>query len=355
MGVMEIPGGLVELRDEERLRRQTSANRLVRPVRRLKVVCIGGGTGLPVVLRGLSRRVLTRAGEERLALTAVVAMSDDGGSSGRLRRHLGALPPGDVRNCLVALAGHDSKLRGLLQHRLSGSRALSGHAVGNLMLAGLAELTGDFVEGVRVLGELLGARGTVLPSTLERVRLTAVKDGGVQIQGERNLCRTPGAVRRVSLIPTAPMPSPGLIEAIRDADLVTIGPGSLFSSALPNLLVEGVAKALQETSALRVLVANLMTQPGETDDMDCAAHVRAITSHVGPVLDAVLVNAAPIPHSLLLDYAVKGSVPVTVDRRAVLEAGVAPIEADLLRRGSRVRHDSGKVARCLLRLAQHGL
>jgi len=315
---------------------------------------MGGGTGLPVVLRGLSRRARGARSAPRLDLTAVVAMSDDGGSSGKLRRTMGALPPGDVRNCLIALAGRHSPLTDALQHRFRHAD-LRGHAVGNLMLAALAEVTGDFTEAVRVLGELLGARGRVLPSTLDQVELVAHKCEGVRIVGERNLASMPGRVQAVSLMPERPRPVPGLLEAIRGADLVTLGPGSLYSSVLPNLMVEGVAQALRETTALRVLVCNLMTQPGETDGMDCAAHVRALIDHAGPVIDAVLVNARQPEPDLLEGYERGGSAPVTVDRRALLELGVAPVEADLIMDGPRIRHDGGKVARCLLRLATHGL
>lgn len=355
MGSAELPEPY-ELR-RHALRDASRTNDLRIPVEArptLRVVCIGGGTGLPVVLRGLSRRSRGARGGPRLDLTAVVAMSDDGGSSGRLRRSMGALPPGDVRNCLVALAGNHGPLSEALQHRFRHAH-LRGHAVGNLMLAALAEVTGDFTEAVRVLGELLGARGRVLPSTLDPVELVATKCEGVRIVGERNLARTPGRVQSVSLLPERPRPVPGLLEAIRGADLVTLGPGSLFSSALPNLMVEGVAQALRETSALRVLVGNLMTQPGETDGMDCAAHVRALLDHVGPVIDAVLVNATLPQAERLAGYASEGSAPVTVDRRALLELGVAPVEADLLMGGPRIRHDGGKVARCLLSLATHGL
>ena len=227
--------------------------------------------------------------------------------------------------------------------------------MGNLLIAALAELRGDFVEAVRLSGELLGARGTVLPSTLQPIQLMARKAADVRVMGERNLCRVPGRVLEVMLVPERPMPSPGLLDAIRDADLVTVGPGSLYSSVLPNLLVDGVAQAMRETRALRVLVANLMTQPGETDGMDGAEHVRALVEHAGPVLDAALVNARPLDPELVARYARKGSIPVAVDRRALLEVGVAPVEADLLREGPRIRHDSGKVARCLMKLAISGL
>lgn len=343
--------------DALRVQREQERNELVRveEERPTRIVAMGGGTGLPMVLRGLARRARPRPGEPGLDLTAVVAMSDDGGSSGRLRRGHGALPPGDVRNCLVALAGGKSALAEVFQFRFGGSKGLAGHAVGNLLIAALAELKGDFLEAVRLSGQMLGARGRVLPSTLAPVQLVARMDDSTEVVGERNICRAHGRVQRVSLSPRSPPPADGLLEALYQADLVTIGPGSLYSSVLPNLLVDGVAQALRETRALKVMVANLMTQPGETDGMDALDHVRAILDHVGPVLDAVLVNVTPPGEETVRRYARKGAFPVAVDRRALIAAGVVPVEADLLKEGSRIRHDSGKVARCLLKMARTGL
>ncbi|MGA9522817.1 MAG: gluconeogenesis factor YvcK family protein [Myxococcaceae bacterium] len=320
-----------------------------------RLVCVGGGTGLPVVLRGLARRSLPTPGNPGVDLTAVVAMSDDGGSSGRLRRMRGILPPGDVRNCLVALSGRKNVLRKLFQYRFEGDRGIGGHAVGNILLAALTELNGDFMEAVQLSEKLLDARGRVLPSTLSRVDLVAELDDDSRIVGERHIARARRRVRRVCLEPTLPPPSEGVLEAISGADLIAIGPGSLYSSVLPNLLVDGVAQALRETPALKVLVANLMTQPGETDGMDCVAHTRAVIEHVGPVIDVVLVNGRRAVPEHLLQYAQKGQFPVEIDRRGLIELGVIPVEADLLREGPRIRHDGRKVARCLLQLARRGL
>jgi uncharacterized cofD-like protein len=320
-----------------------------------RILCLGGGTGLPMVLRGLARRADGGEDTPGLALTAVVTMSDDGGSSGRLRRNMGMLPPGDIRNCLVALAEGKGPLAEVFQHRFSGGKGLSGHALGNLLITALAQLKGDFLEAVRLSGELLGSKGNVLPCTLDEVHLVAQKADGVEVVGERNLGRIPGRVHHVALSPARPRPVDGLIEAIRNADLITVGPGSLYSSVLPNLLVDGVAQAMRETRALKVMVSNLMTQPGETDGMSCSDHVQAIIDHAGPVLDAVLVNIRQIPPEAMARYAKKGSAPVTVDRRALLRLGVAPVEADLLKEGPRVRHAGNKVARCLLKMARSGL
>lgn len=321
-----------------------------------RLVAMGGGTGLPVVLRGLVREGRPGLEEPGVDITAVVAMSDDGGSSGRLRREQGTLPPGDVRNCLVALARERSALARLFQFRFGGARrGLGGHAVGNLLIAALAEMEGGFLEAVRVSEELLGVQGRVLPSTVAQVQLVAEREDSSVVVGERHLGRARGRVRRVSLRPASPPPTRGLLHALRAAHLIAIGPGSLYSSVLPNLLVDGVAQTLRESRALKVLVANLMTQPGETEGMDCLAHVQAVLEHVGPVVDVVLVNATPPSPQALERYARRGSFPVLADRRALLSAGVVPVEADLLRPGANVRHDGGKVARCLLKLARQGL
>lgn len=342
------------LGEESDRARELERNRyLPRPAERLRmrIVCIGGGTGLPTILRGLAR-MAEAAG---LDITAVVAMSDDGGSSGRLRRTRGILPPGDIRNCLVALAGGDPTLRDVFNYRFGGAKGLAGHAVGNLLIAALAELKGDFLEAVRASARLLAARGRVLPSTLAPVQLVAQLEDDTTVVGERKIALAQSRVKRVALSPKLPPPSDGTLEAIAEADLIVLGPGSLYSSLLPNLLVDGVAQGLRETRALKVLIANLMTQPGETDGMAGAAHLRAVVEHVGPVVDVVLYNGTPLPAEALARYRLKGSAPVQNDRRALLELGVLPIEADLLRASRRLRHDSRKVARVLLKLARDGV
>jgi uncharacterized cofD-like protein len=352
----ETPVGTL-LGDKGLFETETTRNRHIQNLqeRATRLVCIGGGTGLPVVLRGLARRATPKPGNPGVDLTAVVAMSDDGGSSGRLRRMRGLLPPGDVRNCLVALSGRRNVLRKLFQFRFDGARGLGGHAVGNLMLAALTELRGDFMEAVKASEDLLEARGRVLPSTLSAVQLVAELEDQSRIVGERNIARAKSRVKRVSLSPQLPPPTDGVLDALRTADLIAIGPGSLYSSVLPNLLVDGVAQALRETRALKVLVSNLMTQPGETDGMDCLDHARAVVEHVGPVIDVVLINGRPPTEAQLVRYRDKAQFPVAVDRRALIELGLIPVEADLLRTGARIRHDSRKVASCLLQLARNGL
>ena len=320
-----------------------------------RMLCIGGGTGLPTVLKGLAPRAAPKPGDPGLDLTAVVAMSDDGGSSGRLRRARGLLPPGDIRNCLVAMADGKSPLTEVFNYRFGGAKGLAGHAVGNLLIAALAELKGNFLEAVQSTGSMLGSRGTVLPCTLQSVELAAELEDGSYVVGERNIVRSGKRVKRVSLLPNRPPPVVGLLDAIREADLITIGPGSLYSSIMPNLLVEGVAEALRAARAMKVMVANLMTQPGETDGLGCEDHVRAVLDHVGPVIDVVLLNSTPPAEAALTRYAQRGSMPVVAQSRELLELGVIPISADLLKSGPRVRHDSSKLARRLIKLARTGL
>jgi uncharacterized cofD-like protein len=358
MSGIDLESSIETWADEAKASRwRQERNELLRPAlqRPTKIVAMGGGTGLPVVLRGLARKAEPKRGDPGVDITAVVTMSDDGGSSGRLRRSHGVLPPGDIRNCLVAMAGGNSALAQVFQYRFGGAKGLAGHAVGNLLIAALAELKGDFLEAVRASAEMLGVRGQVLPCTLAPVQLVAKMKDSTEVVGERNIVRAQGRVERVSLSPRSPPPSEGLIEAIHSADLIVIGPGSLYSSVIPNLLVDGVARALHETRALKVMVANLMTQPGETDGMTCTDHVRAVIEHAGPVLDAVLVNGAAPPSEAIQRYARKGAYVVSVNRRELISAGVIPVEADLLKEGSKIRHDSRKIARCLLKMARCGL
>ncbi len=319
-----------------------------RPERPLRVVALGGGTGLPVVLRGLARHVRPRKGPPGVELTAVVAMSDDGGSSGRLRRTRGLLPPGDLRKCLVALAGSRGPLTEVLQHRFGGRGSLAGHALGNLLLAALAEMHGDFLEAIRSAARLLDARGTVLPSTLDSVQLVAELEDGRRLVGEHQLTRVGARVRRVFLHPSRPAPAEGVLEAIASANLVTLGPGSLYSSVLPNLLVDGVAEALGASRARRVLVANLMTEPGETGGMSAVDHVRAVLEHAGPVVDVALLNTAPLGGQRVERYARAGAEPVQADLERIRALGVVPLDADLLRAGPRLRHDARKLGKALL-------
>jgi uncharacterized cofD-like protein len=317
--------------------------------RPLRVVAMGGGTGLPRVLAGLSDAA-RRPGARALDVTAVVATSDDGGSSGELRRRYGVPAPGDIRNCLVALSQGPGPLAQVFQHRFAGDGALAGHTVGNLVLTALAQQLGDFSAAVQAAGELLGAQGRVLPATDRSVELVATLDDGRVIRGESAIAAARGRVGRLALGSPAPAPQAAL-DAIAEADLVVLGPGSLYSSIIATLLVDGMAEALAAARGARVLVVNLFTQPGETDGYDAADHVRAIERHVGPVVDAVLVHGPSLSPSLVDAYAAQGSHPVPVAREALEAMGVVAVEANLLAHdGESARHDAAQVAAALTRI-----
>ena len=322
---------------------------------------MGGGTGLPAVLSGLRRALaLNQASLDfhgaRERLTAIVTMTDDGGSSGWLRRQLDILPTGDVRNCLAALAPDGSPYSALIQHRFSGSHELAGHPIGNLLLAALTQMSGDFETAVDTLSSMMGLEGSVLPSTAENVALRAEFHGGETRLGETAIvaCRT--GIKRLSL-ERAVRPVPETLRALINADVIVVGPGSLYTSILPNLLVDGIASTMSGVRAVRVYVANLMTEPGETDGYTLADHLDAIRSHVGfDLFDYVLVNKRPVKASVAMHYARRGSVPVVRDGRRT--AGIQPviIERDLAWRFERgkIRHAPAALAEAILELAGAG-
>ena len=316
-----------------------------------RIVALGGGTGLPRVLAGLSG---DRGEPQRPApdVTAIVTTCDDGGSSGELRRHYGIPSPGDIRNCLVALSAGSGPLAALFQHRFGGVGALAGHTVGNLVLTALAQQLGDFSAAVAAASELLGVRGRVLPATEACVELVATLDDGRVIRGESAIAAARGSIGRLAIDGAAPAPEAAL-DAIAAADLIVLGPGSLYSSVIATLLVEGLAGALAASRAPRVLVMNLFTQPGETDGYGAADHVRAIERHVGPLVDAVLVHGRAPPPPVVESYAARGSHPVRVDREALEAMGVVVAAADLLATtGGVARHDPARMAAALRGLAR---
>jgi uncharacterized cofD-like protein len=318
--------------------------------RALRVVAIGGGTGLPPILAGFAGVRPDASDRRALDVTAIVTTCDDGGSSGELRRRYGIPSPGDVRNCLVALAADRDKLASLFQHRFAGDGGLAGHTVGNLVLTALTQQLGGFDAAVRAAGELLGVRGRVLPATERSVELVAALDDGRLIRGESAIAAARGRVGRLSLDGPAPA-APGTLEAVAGADLVVLGPGSLYSSIIASLLVDGMADALASCQGMRVLMVNLFTQPGETDGYDAVEHVQALERHAGAVVDLALVNAAPLVPEIVDRYAAQGSRPVPVDSAALERMGVAVLEADLLGvAGERARHDPARTAAALLRV-----
>ncbi|MFQ5830234.1 MAG: uridine diphosphate-N-acetylglucosamine-binding protein YvcK [Candidatus Methylomirabilia bacterium] len=315
------------------------------------VVAIGGGTGLPQVLTGLKREI----GSRIRSLTGVVTVTDDGGSSGRLREELKMLPPGDIRNCLVALAEVEPLMSRLFQYRFRGDGALAGHSFGNLFLAALAQVTGDFLSAIHVSAKVLAVKGTILPSTLDNVRLGAEGADGSILVGEDKLGQVPKPIRRVFLDPGDSTALPEVLEAIDQAHLVVLGPGSLFSSVIPTLLVQGVADALKSSGGLKVFVANLMTEPEETDGFTLSDQVNALVEHAGPgTVDGVLVNTRPFPERVLARYRAAGARPPRLDFDRLSQWSLWVREADLVAFPEKVRHDPRRLGRTLLELLAHG-
>jgi uncharacterized cofD-like protein len=325
----------------------------------LRVVAIGGGTGLPAVLRGLKRTLFAaevwRGAGDRDRLTAIVTPTDDGGSSGRLRRAYGVLPPGDIRNCLLALADDDGPMRALFGFRFGGRDGVAGHSLGNLMLTALSLASGGVLRALEHAGQILSVRGRVLPATLADAVLTAELEDGSRARGETAIARAAAGVRRLALEPDdAPLPDAAR-EALMAANLVVIGPGSLYTSLLPPLLVRGVSQALACSRARVVLVMNVMTERGETDGLTASDHLRVLLQHVPelPIHD-VLLNAVPIPDGVLARYAAAGAEPVACDSQAIEALGCRPVRRGLLADSPKVRHDSRALAAALVELVAAG-
>lgn len=311
--------------------------------RRPRVVAIGGGTGQPVLLRGLK-------GQDA-EITAVVTVADDGGSSGRLRSELLMPPPGDIRNCLVALADTEPLLEELLQYRFDARSELSGHSFGNLFLAAMTDITGDFETAVKETSRVLAVRGRVLPSARQDVTLAAMFEDGTRVVGESQIPLAKKRIRRVELIPAEVQPLPEVLSAIAEADAIVVGPGSLYTSILPNLLVPGVAEAVRESNGKVIYICNVMTQPGETDGFSASDHVQAIYNHVGPGLfDMIIVNSAPIPASVLEQYSAKGAYPVAADVERLHLLGLTVIARNFLQDSIYARHDPALIALQVLAL-----
>ncbi len=306
-----------------------------------KVVAIGGGTGLSSLLKGIK--------EYTSNITAIVTVTDDGGSSGRLRDHLGMLPPGDIRNCLVALADKETLMEEVLQYRFD-SGELAGHNLGNLLLAGLNNVSGGFDGAVRALSKVLAIRGQVLPVTLENVVLGAELADKTLVFGECNISASCSRIKRIFLRPEVCRPLPEALAAIREADLIILGPGSLYTSVIPNLLVQGMAEAIQNSPAQKIYICNIMTQPGETQGYTAYDHVKAIFDHVGPIVDQILVNSEPIPGRLLKKYRETGAAPVKVDSAALAKAGVQIWSKYLVQHSDVVRHQPEKLAQAVMEI-----
>ena len=317
------------------------------------MVAIGGGTGLSTLLRGLKHYVARRRQESERHpigdLAAIVTVTDDGGSSGRLRREYRVLPPGDIRNCMVALSQDEALLGRLFQYRFHAGRGLRGHSFGNLFLTALSHVTGDFAEAVRVSGEVLAIRGRIFPTTLENVSLKAVMTNGKVVLGETRISKSGNKIRRLSLIPRHVQPLPEVLAAIQQADLILIGPGSLYTSILPNLLVSGVAEAIERSSATRVLIANLMTQPGETSGYSLAEHVRVIERHTRrKLIDWVVANNQLISPEVARRYRKSGAEPVRVDIADLQRLGVRCLLDGVLDEHGFVRHNAARLSQLLV-------
>jgi uncharacterized cofD-like protein len=335
----------------------------------LRVVAMGGGTGLSTLLRGLRKHVAshtTAVADDCLDkpcmirdLAAVVTVTDDGGSSGRLRKQFKMLPPGDLRNCMVALADDEHLLSRLFRHRFSagetGDPGLEGHSFGNLFVAALAEITGDFAQAIKLSSQVLATRGRIYPSTTTNVALAARMEDGSIVQGETNITASKLRIARLLLEPATAEPMPETLDAIEHADLITLGPGSLYTSLITNLLVQGIPEAIAKAKAVRVYVCNLMTQANESIGLTASQHIERIYEHAGqPIFDYALVNTAPVSKVMLERYAAEGAAPIEPDIEAVEKLGVRCIAGNFADEGDAVRHGSDRVTDTLLRLGLEG-
>jgi uncharacterized cofD-like protein len=320
----------------------------------LKLVAIGGGTGLSTVLAGLKELVGAKSsgGVWLDALAAIVTVSDDGGSSGRLRDELQILPPGDIRNCMVALSEDSTLLARLFRYRFRGEGQLSGHSFGNLFLAALTDVTGDFTEAVRLSSEVLASKGRIYPATLNDVRLVAELEDGREVRGETNITASCAPIRRLRLEPEQCLPLPEALAALRSADVITVGPGSLYTSILPNLLVARVAQTINESPAIKIFICNLMTQPGETDGYTARQHLETVRAYAPEIrFDYVVVNNRPVNAEQAERYAVEGAQQIgltdhLLEREFSGETEI--VRADLLDEGEMVRHSPAKLARVIV-------
>ena len=322
----------------------------------LQIVSIGGGTGLSTLLSGLKRYVRSvhsaPVDDYEADLTAVVTVTDDGGSSGRLRRDFDILPPGDIRSCMVALSEDEALLSKLFRYRFRSGYGLKGHSFGNLFLAALNDITGDFAHAVRLSSEILAIRGRIFPSTASNVTLEARLVDGKVIAGESKISKSRSPVDRINLRPGRCRPLQETLDAIAHADVITLGPGSLYTSVIPNLLVSGIPQAIERSSALKLYFVNLMWQPGETINLTASQHVEAIMRHAGRrVMDYVVLNTAPISASLKRKYAAQDVQPVANDFERLNALGVKILAADLVGDSKLVRHDPATTAKVIVELA----
>jgi uncharacterized cofD-like protein len=327
----------------------------------LNIVAIGGGTGLSTLLRGLKAYVGGEGKWSIASLSAIVTVTDEGGSSGELRRDFGMLPPGDIRNCIVALAEEEQLLSQVFNYRFAADSPFKGHAMGNLLLTAMTDITGSFEKAILAASNILAIRGAIYPSTLSDVRLRATLEDGRELIGEvaisgsylgdrRKKPRPHARIVHLAIDPPDAEPVQSALDAIAAADLILIGPGSLYTSVLPNLLIKRLAEALRGPRGLRVYVCNVMTQPGETDGYSAEQHLAAIIEHAGLVVDVMIMNGRRPSEQILANYASEEAFPVPFDIHAVRELGVTPFFGDIIAEGDFVRHDSRALADTIFRL-----
>jgi len=322
-----------------------------------KLVALGGGTGLSTLLAGLKQ--LVAKPDEPIwidTLSAIVTVSDNGGSSGRLRDELQMLPPGDIRNCIVALSEDSSLLSRLFRYRFRGEGELGGHSFGNLFLAALTEVTGDFTEAVRLSSEVLASKGHIFPATISDVHLVAELEDGSIVHGETQISASRAPIRSLRLEPERCLPLPQALKELRTADVITVGPGSLYTSILPNLLVSQVARVIGESRATKIFVSNLMTQPGETDGYTALQHLETLRKYAPEItFDFVVVNDRKISHEQAERYAAEQAYQIGIDDPILdsLEQSTQVMLADLLDEGEKVRHSSERLARVVMTCRQH--
>ena len=333
----------------------------------LRVVAIGGGTGLSTLLRGLKRYVAAPVGTQPLSdpnckdipclirdLAAVVTVTDDGGSSGRLREDFKMLPPGDIRNCMVALSEDELLLSRLFQFRFEQGE-LQGHSFGNLFVAALSHITGDFAQAVQMSSQILATRGRIYPATNTNVTLAARMEDGSIVSGETSITASKQRIVELIMNPSDAPPLPETLEAIANADLITMGPGSLYTSLITNLLVPGIPEAMAASRATRIYICNLMTQANESLGLTASQHIERILEHAGttnqPIFDYALINTAPISPTLLAQYAREGQTPIEADLDRIRALGVEPVTGSFVHEGDVLRHDYDKVTEAILKIA----
>jgi uncharacterized cofD-like protein len=341
-------------------RESSSAGALAGPGS-LRVVAIGGGTGLSTILRGFRRFVASPSSAAPGAadlqtcpisnLAAIVTVTDDGGSSGRLRKDFNMLPPGDLRNCMVALSEDEHLISRLFQHRFQNGEGLAGHSFGNLFVAALAEMTGDFAQAIKLSSQVLATRGQIYPATTSDVTLVASMDDGSIVRGETQISATRRRIVELTLEPAKVSPLPETLDAIARADLITLGPGSLFTSLITNLLVDGIPEALAKASGLRVFICNLMTQANESLGLTASQHIERVYEHARqPIFDYALINTSPVSDSIRQRYAVEGAALIEPDIDRVESLGIKCITGDFAAEGDVLRHAADRVAEAVLAL-----